>query len=225
MIFDPLWIMLVGPVLLLGILAQGWVRSAFAKYSRIPARCGLTGAEVAREIMRRQGISGVTIEPVAGVLSDHYDPRTKVLRLSAPVHEGRSVAAISVAAHETGHAVQDATRYPALALRSGAVALASTSQWGIYLALAGLMFRAPELIWVGAVLYAGAVLFTLITLPVEFNASSRALRLLGETGILARDEMGGAKKVLSAAALTYVVAAASAIATLIYLLLRAQSRN
>jgi Zn-dependent membrane protease YugP len=226
-------LLLLGP-LLLAIWAQVRVHSAFAEASRIPARAGMTGAEAAAAVMEAHGIRGVAIEPSHGFLSDHYDPRHKVLRLSRDVYAGRSVAALGIAAHEAGHAIQDATRYAPLVLRNGIVPLAAIgSNAGVLLMFLGLGLGGAAAItkgvyagagyWMfiaGIVLFSAVVLFQLINLPVEYDASRRAKDLLQSSGLVAQGEEARAmNKVLSAAALTYVAATVGSIATLLYYLL------
>ncbi|MHB0936967.1 MAG: zinc metallopeptidase [Armatimonadota bacterium] len=235
--FDYTMVLLI-PAILLSLYAQWKVSSTFAKYSQVPNRRGLTGAEVANAILNgfgtsagieqhkfaeaRSGLAAVHVEPVPGSLSDHYDPGARVLRLSEPVYGSRSIAAVSVAAHEAGHALQHAVAYPYLGLRSVVVPVA---QFGSKLAFPILIvgFIIPSLFMqalnIAILLYIGIVAFTIITLPVEFNASRRALRVLEEGGYLATDEMPGARAVLNAAALTYVAATVSAVLMLLRLIL------
>jgi Zn-dependent membrane protease YugP len=219
-----LWILLAIPGLLLGLYAQARVKGAFNKYSKVATSRRMTGAQVARELLNSQGLTDVQIERVDGRLSDHYDPRSKVLRLSPDVHDSPSVAAAGVAAHEMGHAMQHASGYAALGLRS---ALVPATQFGSQLApmlfMGGLLlnvFGAGQfgliIAWVGVILFSIAVLFTLVTLPVEFDASKRAKRLLVSQNVLFQDEIEGVNKVLDAAALTYVAAAVAAIGQLLY---------
>lgn len=202
--------------------AQAKVSSTYNKYSRVPNRRGLTGQQVAAQMLIQAGIHDVRIERVAGHLTDHYDPRTKTLRLSSGVYDGRSVAALGIAAHETGHAIQHDTGYVFLVLRSTLVPLANLgSKLAWPLIIIGLFFGGASsntLIMLGILFYALAVLFTIVTLPVEFNASSRALNMLEDQYFLDVDEISGARKVLSAAAMTYVAAAAVAILELLRLL-------
>lgn len=222
-VFDPMYWMLIGPGLLLGLYAQFKVKSAFTKYSQVGFRNGMTGAEVARAILQTNNVHDVTVEQTGGFLSDHYDPRGKVLRLSQQNYSGRSVAAAGIAAHEVGHALQHAKGYQPLALRSALVPVAQigSSLWmwlffgGMFLGSAGQIF-----ILAGIGLFAMSVLFSLVTLPVEFDASARALVALRDGGILAPGEEVGAKKVLDAAFLTYLAGLITAILTLLYLLLR-----
>jgi Zn-dependent membrane protease YugP len=210
---------------LLGLFAQSRVKSAFDKYSKVRTQRGLTGAQVARALLDSQGLQEVVIEETAaGMLSDHYDPRTNTLRLSREVYRSPSVAAAGVAAHEMGHALQDAKRYAPLQLRSALVPAASFgSSLAPLIIIAGVMLQAFGAIglgnsigWIGVILFAGAVVFTLITLPVEFDASRRAKQLLRTQGVLIGGEAEGVEKVLNAAALTYVAAAVAAIGQLLY---------
>lgn len=217
MFFNPLYLVFALPGLLLGMWAQSRVKSAFNKYAQVRTMRGVTGAQVARALLDAQGLYDVEVERVDGFLSDHYDPRSKVLRLSSNVYDTPSVAAAGVAAHEMGHALQDAAGYFPLHLRS---AIVPAAQFGSNLApwlfMGGLLLNITPLAWVGVILFAGAVVFTLVTLPVEFDATKRAKQLLVSNGILIGDEMTGVNKVLDAAALTYVAAAVTAIGQLIY---------
>ncbi|MFZ5988186.1 MAG: zinc metallopeptidase [Bacillota bacterium] len=224
--FDIYYFMLVVPALLFSLYAQFKVKSTFNKYSRVANRKGLTGAEIARAILDRSGLYDVRVEAVAGELSDHYDPRTKVVRLSQVVYGSNSVAAIGVAAHETGHAIQHGNGYAPLVLRSTLVPVAGIgSSLGFPMAIVGIFLGFPMLINLGIILFSAAVAFYIITLPVEFNASSRAIRTLEDTGILNYDEIDPAKRVLSAAAMTYVASAAVALANLLRLILLANRRS
>jgi Zn-dependent membrane protease YugP len=223
--FSPLFWIFALPGLVLGFYAQSRVKGAFNKYSKVRTHRNVTGAEVARTLLDAQGLYDVKIERVAGNLSDHYDPRSKVLRLSQSVHDDPSVAAAGVAAHEMGHALQHASGYAALNLRS---ALVPAANFGSMLApllfMGGLMLDlfiqgtglGYYLSLLGVGLFGLAVLFTLITLPVEFDASRRAKKLLVSNGLLFEEEMQGVNKVLDAAALTYVAAAVAAIGQLLY---------
>ena len=228
--FDSTYI-LVLPAIILAVIAQGKVSSTFNKYSRVPSRIGMTGAEAARRIMELNGIYDVSIERVAGNLTDHYDPSKKVLRLSDNVYSSSSIAAIGVAAHETGHAIQHARGYAPLSLRSIMVPVVNFgSRLFLPIILLGLLFSfssamGNSLITLGIILFGITVLFTLVTLPVEFNASKRAIACLSESRILYDDEVDGAKKVLSAAAMTYVASAAMAIAQFLRLLVLFGGRN
>ncbi len=214
------------PALVLGIYAQARVSSAFNRYSQVASRRGLTGAQGARLVLDSAGLSDVGIEVAGSRLSDHYDPRTKTLTLSPPVGNSNSLAALGVAAHEAGHAIQHAEGYVAFRLRSAIVPVANFgSNLGFILFFIGLIFyRNGLLMTLGILLYSAAVLFTVVTLPVEFNASHRAMTLLENRSILANDELAGARKVLSAAALTYVAAALMAILQLLRLILISRSR-
>ncbi|MCG3138494.1 MAG: hypothetical protein HJJLKODD_02359 [Phycisphaerae bacterium] len=227
MIFDPMYLIVVGPAILLALWAQGMVKSAFGKMSRVAVRSGVTGAQAAAQILQRHGLNHVGIELAQGMLSDHYDPRHKVLRLSPDVYHGRSIAAVGVAAHEAGHALQDDSGYAPLKLRNGIVPLASVgSNLSWVLVMLGLFMSFSGLIWAGIILFSAVVVFQLINLPVEFNASRRAREVLMQTGIVSGQEDAAVGKVLNAAAMTYVAATLTAVLTLIYYLLRAQgSRN
>ncbi len=217
-LWDWTWIVLI-PAIVFGMYAQARVTQAFSRWSRVRSRSGMTGAEVAQFLLRAAGIHDVVVEPAQGFLTDHYDPAHKVLRLSPAVYMEPSLAAIGVAAHETGHAVQHATRYAPLALRSALVPMAATSNLWIFLFIIGLFMGSSLLQNLGILLFSGTILFMLVTLPVEFDASRRALRMLSETGVLAPDELPAVKEVLNAAAMTYVAAALMAILQLVRLLL------
>ena len=219
---DPLYWMMMIPVLLLSVFASIKVKSTFSKYSRVASASGMTGAEVATQILRRNGLTNVTVTETGGFLSDHYDPLKKVVRLSPDVYRSNSISAIGVAAHETGHAVQHAKAYSPLVLRNMMVPVAnigSSLSWIII--IGGFIFGAMGLVKAGIVLFSVVVFFQLITLPVEFNASSRAKEMLGSYGLISQTELVGVGKVLSAAAMTYVAAAASSVMTLLYFLIRA----
>ena len=215
--FDPRWLIFALPGLFLGLWAQARVRGAFNKYQKVRTLRGLTGAQVARALLDEQGLSHVAIEETQGKLSDHYDPRSQVLRLSPEVYRSQSVAAAGIAAHELGHALQDSRGYTPLKLRS---AIVPATQFGSMLApwlfIAGWILNITALAWVGVILFGIAVIFTLVTLPVEFDASKRAKTLLTSSGVLVGDEMEGVNKVLDAAALTYVAAAVSSIGQFLY---------
>ncbi len=216
MFFDPMYFVFALPALLLGLWAQSRVRRNFNRYAKVGNLYQMSGAAAAEKILHSQGLYNVGIEEARGVLSDHYDPRQKVLRLSRDVMHGRSIAAVGIAAHEAGHALQDQQGYAALALRSAAVPSAQVGSWlGPIMFIVGL-FISPALAWVGLGLFALTTAFTLITLPVEFNASKRAKELLVSQSILVPQEMEGVNKVLDAAALTYVAAAMQSISTLAY---------
>jgi len=221
MFFWDWTLILLVPALLLGIYAQAKVSSSFSRYSQIRSARGMTGAQAARAILDAAGLVHVDIQVAGARLSDHYDPRTQTLSLSPDVGHSASLAALGVAAHEAGHAIQHASGYLAFRLRSALVPVAQFgTSLGFILFFVGLLFfRSGLLLNLGILLYAGAVLFTLVTLPVEFNASRRALALLSERNILVADEISGAKKVLSAAALTYVAAALMAVLQLLRLIM------
>lgn len=227
---DPLYmvIMLVGMALIFG--AQAWVKSTYGKYSQVPASRGLSGADVARHILNAHGLQDVRVEMTEGVLSDHYDPRGKVIRLSRDIYYGESIAGTAVAAHECGHAIQHAKGYYPVVLRSAlAPVFGLGSSLGPLLIIFGLMLGtagvlAPDLAWavawMGVAGYGLAVLFHLVTLPVELDASGRALTVLAGSNYLGTTEMPGAKKVLTAAAFTYVAAALYALMELAYWIMR-----
>ncbi len=222
MIFDPIYYMIISPALLLSFYSTYKVKSTYKKFSQYTTRSGVSGARAAATIMRAEGITDVDIEISNGFLSDHYDPGARVLRLSPDVYHGTSIASVGVAAHEVGHAVQHARGYSPLRLRSAIVPMASFgSGFSWILLMIGMFIASKGLMLAGVILFSAVVLFQIITLPVEFNASSRALKALPSAGILSDDEIQGARKVLSAAALTYVAAAVTAILQLGYFLLRA----
>jgi Zn-dependent membrane protease YugP len=218
--FDPLYLILALPGLLLGLWAQARVKGTFNKYSKVRTARSATGAEIARHLLDSQGLQDVRIEETQGFLSDHYDPRTRVLRLSPDVYRQPSVAAAGVAAHEMGHAMQHSVGYGPLKIRS---AIVPAVQFGSSLApilfIIGFLLNFTSLAWLGVILFATAVVFSLITLPVEFDASKRAKVLLGNSGILSPQEVQGVDKVLDAAALTYVAAAVAAVGQLLYYVL------
>ncbi len=216
MFWNPTYLVFALPALLLAFYAQFKVSSAYNKYLRVENWLGLTGLDVAQRLLQATGLPHVKLESARGRLSDHYDPRSKTLRLSQPVARGRSIAAASIVAHEVGHALQDAKGYAPLKLRAGLVPVASLGSWlGPILFFLGLFFH-PNLAWIGVGLFGLAAVFTLITLPVEFNASRRALELLRVYQLADGRQMAGAKKVLDAAALTYIAALAQALSTLLY---------
>ncbi len=224
--FDVYYLYLVVPAFLFALYAQYKVKNTFNKYKRLPNRRGLTGADVARSILDTHGLIDIAVLPVAGELTDYYDPRKKVVKLSKGVYGSTSVAALGVAAHETGHALQHKTGYAPLKLRSTLVPAANIgSSAGPYLAILGILFQLNPLIYAGIILYSLAVLFYLVTLPVEFNASKRAIATLDGMEILAQDEIEPAKKVLRAAAMTYVASAAVSIANLLRLVMLSRNRR
>ena len=217
--YDPTYMLIIISALI-SLFAQFLVNSRFSKYSRVRSRSGMTGAQAAERILQSQGIYDVAIQRVSGKLTDHYDPRNKTLNLSDAVYASTSVAAVGVAAHECGHAIQHARGYAPLSFRSALVPVANIgSQLSWRVIILGIFFGGSHtLIMIGILMFSAAVLFQLVTLPVEFNASGRALKLLSETGILQKDEVSDTRKVLSAAALTYVAAAATAVLQLLRLL-------
>ena len=217
--YDPTYMLIVISALI-SLFAQFLVNSRFSKYSRVRSRSGMTGAQAAERILQSQGIYDVAIQRVSGKLTDHYDPRNKTLNLSDAVYASTSVAAVGVAAHECGHAIQHARGYAPLSFRIALVPVANIgSQLSWLFIILGIFFGGSHtLIMIGILMFSAAVLFQLVTLPVEFNASGRALKLLSETGILQKDEVSDTRKVLSAAALTYVAAAATAVLQLLRLL-------
>jgi len=221
------WYLLTAVLAIPSLWAAARVRSTFARYARVGVRSGMSGAEAAEAVLRAAGVPGVTIEPHQGLLTDHYDPRSKTLRLSPQVYGGRSIASVAVAAHEAGHAIQDAHAYAPLRLRSGIVPVAQIGSrlWPVLFFL-GLFAHAPGMMYAGIALFAGMVLFQFVTLPTEFNASSRAKAVLASSGIVSTsEEREGVSKVLNAAALTYVAAAVTAIVQLLYLLSLASRRS
>lgn len=219
---DPLYYLFLAPGLLLAMWAQFRVQSAYARASQIPARSGLSGAEAAEAVLSDTQVPGVRIEPTEGVLTDHYVPGQKILRLSHEVFAGRSLAALGIAAHEAGHAIQDARRYPLLVVRNAIVPLASIGggiSW--IMILIGVMLSSLALIKLGILAFGTTVVFQLVNLPVEFDASRRARQALLEGRIIAPNEDVEVKRVLDAAALTYVAATLTSVLTLLYFLFRA----
>jgi len=217
--FSYWWILI--PAILLGLIAQSAVRSTYARYREVRTAGGVTGAEAARRILAGHGAQDVPVERVSGELRDHYDPRSRTLRLSQAVYSGSSVAALGIAAHEAGHAIQHARAYFPLTIRNTVYPVAAFgSNLGPIIVFGGLLFGIGEpLITIGIVLFSFAVAFSLLTLPVELNASSRALAILGRERYLTEAELRGARKVLNAAAMTYVAAALASVLTLVRLLL------
>lgn len=221
---STLILVMIGVVL--SLLASSGVKRTFAKYAKVASASGMTGAEVALKLLHSQGIYDVTVEAVSGDMTDHYDPRTKTVRLSESVYHRASVAALGVAAHECGHAIQDNAGYVPLRLRSAFVPVASFgSRLAWPMVLFGLIIGLTPFIHIGIWMYVLAVLFQIITLPVEFNASSRAIRMLDGTGMMPAGEVSGASKVLRAAALTYVAAAAASILQLLRLIILSGGRR
>lgn len=226
LMFDPLYLMILAPALLLGLWAQMRVRSAFAKAEQVPAP--MTGAAAARYVLDSAGLQNVAIEPVAGSLSDHYDPRAKVLRLSEPVYSGRTMAAVGVAAHESGHAIQDLKHYAPLVIRNAIVPVASFGGGiSMTLLMIGLFLQLAALVQIGIVLFSVAVFFQIINLPVEFDASNRAKAQLDALGIVPKQDQQYVRSVLNAAAWTYVAGTLQSVLTLLYFIMRfsGNSRN
>ena len=227
--FDWTYLVFILPCIIISLICQANVSSAFSKYSKIPNSRGMTGAQAAEFVLRQNGVTGVRIEHVAGKLSDHFDPRTNVIRLSDSVYGSTSVAAVGVAAHEAGHACQHAENYLPNRIRSAVLPIARVgSQLSWIFIIIGLLFTAKVgyvMLYIGIILFSASVLFTLATLPVEFNASKRALACIRETGPMVGDEYNGAKRTLQAAAMTYVASALTAIMQLLRLLIIAQRRK
>ena len=223
--YDPTMVIII-PALLLAFYAQSKVRSTFAKFSKVTLSHPVTGAQAARRILDDAGLADVHIERISGALGDHYDPRKRVLRLSAEVHDHPSVAAVGVAAHEAGHAIQHQHGYAPLAVRNAIVPVAQFgSNAAFILFLAGLFFNFAGLMDLGILLFGAAVVFQVVTLPVEYNASGRALALLSGSGMVTSREREGVRQVLSAAALTYLAAALMAVLQLARLLILRGSRR
>jgi len=222
--FDSTIIILI-PAIIIAAIAQIKIKSSFSKYSKVNSVNGYTGAQVARMLLDAAGLFDIPVEIVQGRLTDHYDPSKRIMRLSADVYNGTSVASIGVAAHETGHALQDKEKYVPLKLRNAivpAVNFSSNASWLLF--LIGIILSIHSLINIGIILFSAVVLFQLVTLPVEFNASSRAIKVLESRNILYGDEIKGAKSVLNAAAMTYVAATLMAISQLIRLILISRDR-
>lgn len=226
MLFDPMWILLMVVSTILGFATQSYIKSSFRKWSNVGVSSGMTGAQVARTILDANGLQEVAIQQVAGDLSDHYDPRNKTLGLSEAVYGVASVAAVGVAAHEAGHAVQHARGYVWGSIRTALVPvvnIGSSASW--IMIMAGFFLQLSGLIWLGVIFYAGAVLFQVVTLPVEFDASKRALVNLEATGAVDAGQLAGARQVLTAAALTYIAAALIAALQLLYYVGLARGRD
>ncbi len=222
MFFDPLYLMIMAPVFIFSLIAQWLVKSKYKKYSKYALSSGYSGAEIARQILRANRVDDVPVEETGGWLSDHYSPTEKVLRLSADVYRGRSIAAAGIAAHEAGHAIQHSTGYVVMnAWQLLAKPAAYASNLAFWVIMIGFFMGALGMVKLGIVLFSLIVLFQIVTLPVEFNASKRAKQLLYEYNIIRGPEYNAVAAVLNSAAMTYVAAAASSIATLIYFLLRA----
>lgn len=227
--FDWTYLVFILPCIIISLICQANVSSAFSKYSKIPNSRRMTGAQAAEFVLRQNGVVDVQIEHVSGKLSDHFDPRTNVIRLSDSVYNSTSVAAVGVAAHEAGHACQHAENYLPNRIRSAVLPIARVgSQLSWIFIIVGLLFTAKVgyvMLYIGIILFSASVLFTLATLPVEFNASKRALACIRETGLMVGDEYKGAKRMLQAAAMTYVASALTAIMQLLRLLVIAQRRK
>ncbi|HEY0512107.1 MAG TPA: zinc metallopeptidase [Thermoanaerobaculia bacterium] len=226
MYLDPTYFIFILPALALSLWASWRTKSAFNKYSKVRTARGLTGAQAAQEMLRFAGLSGVEVVPTGGFLSDHYNPANRTLALSEATYASNSVAAVGVACHEAGHAVQHAQGYKALWLRSALVPTANLgSSAGYFVMLFGLLFHSANMIYFGALLFSAVLLFQLVTLPVEFDATARAKRLAVEAGIVLPQERPGMDRVLNAAAMTYVAAVVSTLMTLLYYLLQASSMS
>ncbi|MFO7937602.1 MAG: zinc metallopeptidase [Kiritimatiellia bacterium] len=218
---DPIYIIIMLPAIIFAGIASFKVKTTFKKYSKIRAYSGLTGARAAERMLQRNGIYDVRVEQTSGFLSDHYDPTKKVLRLSADVYESNSLAAIGVACHEAGHALQHAANYIPLTLRSALVPVTSfSSGLSFYVFFAGMLFRSPLLMYAGIIMFAVAFLFSVVTLPVEWDASARAKEYIVSSGIVSPGQADESGKVLNAAFLTYVAAAVSSLLTLLYYVMR-----
>ena len=222
MYFDPMYFVFIIPALLLSMWASFKTKREFTKYSKVPAASGMSGAQAAQRLLDGAGLATGSLNQARGLLTDHYNPVDRSLNLSEGVYGSRSIAAIGVACHEAGHAIQHATSYKALGLRSALVPTAKIgSTLGYFVMLGGLLLSSANMVLVGAVLFSAVLLFQIVTLPVEFDASNRAKALVSEYGIVTQQERQGMDKVLNAAALTYVAAAVSTLMTLLYFLLRA----
>lgn len=216
---DPYYLLYIVPAILLGLFAQIRVKSAFNKYSKVKAKGGLTGKEAARAILDRHGLYSVDVRRIGGELTDHFDPRSNVINLSTPVYDSNSIAAIGVAAHEAGHAVQHQTGYWFIKVRTAIIPVCNIGATiSPLLIILGFVLSWAELYWLGIILFGTVALFQLVTLPVEFNASKRAIAILESNGTLTYDELKGARAVLSAAALTYVAALLTSLMQLFYYL-------
>jgi uncharacterized protein len=221
-----LYILFALPALLLGFWAQIRVQGAIKKYSQVRNSTGFSGVEVARRILSANGLYDVKVEPSQGLLSDHYDPTSRTLRLSPQVFQGNSVASAGIAAHEVGHAIQHANSYFPLQVRSAIVPAVQITSWlGPIIFMVGFLFAGTTVAWFGLILFAATAMFSLVTLPVEFDASRRAKAVLADTGLVNNYDMEGVNKVLDAAALTYVAAAVQAVSTVLYYLMLLSGRN
>lgn len=223
---DYYYLILVVPTLIFAVFTQIWLKNTYKKYSGLRNARGLTGADAAMNVLRHYQIYDVKIEHISGRMTDHYDPRTKVIRLSDGVYNGTSIAAVGIACHEAGHAAQHANGYVPIKIRNAIIPICNIgSMAGIPLAIIGLFLSSELLINVGLLLYSFVAIFQLATLPVEFNASARAIRVIKDSGMLMVDEVPGARKMLTAAAMTYVAALATSLANLLRLLLIFGRRN
>ncbi len=224
--FDPWYFLLVVPCIIISLVAQSKVKSAYRKYSAVSNMRGITGAQAAQNILDYYGIYDVQIKLIGGTLSDNYNPKTKIISLSSDVYNGSSVAAVGVACHEAGHAAQHAQAYAPIKVREAIIPMCKIgSTISVPLIMLGYILGFGILVYAGIFLYAGLFIFQLVTLPVEFNASSRALKVIDETNMLAGEELAGAKKVLSAAAMTYVAAMLTSLANLLRILIRFSGRR
>lgn len=222
-LFDPIYLLFALPGLILAGIATMKTKSTFSKYSKVRSRSGLTGAQAARKMLDANGLQNVQIEAVRGFLSDHYDPRHRVLRLSPPVYGSDSLSAIGVACHEAGHALQHAHNYAPLSLRSAMVPITTFGSRGAYIfLLLGMFMQLPYLVNFGLICFAAVVLFSVVTLPVEWDASARAKKIMVTTGIVTQSESEDAGRVLNAAFMTYVASAVTALLQFLYLFLRAR---
>lgn len=224
--YDYYYLVLVVPTLLLALFAQGKIKSAYNRYSHVPTARRMTGAQVARQMLDAHGLSDIQVAVTRGQLTDHYDPTGRVVMLSEGVFNGQSIAAAGIAAHECGHALQHAEEYTPLVVRNGMVKITNIgSRLSVPLILLGLLFSVPFLAELGVILFSLMTIFQLVTLPVEFNASSRALQVLDQGGYLDAQELPGAKKVLRAAALTYLAALLTSVMQLLRLVLITQANR
>lgn len=224
--YDYYYFILVVPAIIISLIAQAKVKSTYNKYAKISNSKRITGAQAAQNVLRHYGIRDVSIEQVSGKLSDHYDPRANVIRLSPEVYSGASIASIGIACHEAGHAAQHAENYVPIKVRNVILPIANIgSSAGVFLAIMGYFLGFGILVDIGIILFAAVVVFQLVTLPIEFNASSRAIKVIDETGMLHAEEQTGAKKVLTAAAMTYVASLLVSLMSLIRLILRTNRRR
>lgn len=224
--FDPMYLLFMAPVLLLSLWARFRVSSSFKKYSKVATRRGMTGREAARLILDQNGLSDTAINQISGDLTDHFDPRSNIINLSTPVYNSNSIAAVGIAAHEAGHAVQHKTGYALIKLRTAIIPICNIgSSITPFLFILGYLTHMTQFYWFGIIAFGMVALFQLVTLPVEFNASHRAVAILESNGTLDNEELKGAKRVLSAAALTYVAALLTSLMQIIYFIARANRRR